>query len=157
MDIGKNSTGVASRLSNFTARNFVVTIGTESLACASMEGFLQALKYENPDAQRITAMMVGYAAKKKGRSRNRYWQSKQTLWWNAEPILRNSKAYSNLITAAYDAMYMQSESLRNDLKTCKGVNFTHSIGNNDERQTVLTEREFCAQLRRLRDKALNES
>ncbi len=117
-----------------------------------MEGFLQSLKYENVNSQKVTAKLVGFAAKKKGRGRNPYWQSKQTLWWMGMPIKRDSKSYQELLTTAYDAMFNQSESLRNDLAGCKNVIFTHSIGHNNEKETVLTEREFCKQMHRLRDK-----
>ncbi len=47
MDISSKGKGPARRLSNFAANAFVL----DGVACASMEGFLQSLKFENPDTQ----------------------------------------------------------------------------------------------------------
>jgi hypothetical protein len=113
-----------------------------------MEGFLQSLKFKNPEMQVHICTLIGLGAKKAGRGKN--WYTSQTLWWRGQPIHRDSQGYQELIAKAYDCMYNQSGSFRNALKTAgKGTRFTHSIGKSKENETVLTEREFCSQLHRL--------
>lgn len=150
MDISSKANGIAGRLSNFTTRYFTF----DGIQCNSMEGLLQAFKFENIDSQKATCLMVGFAAKKKGSGRNKYWQSKQTLWWNGVAYQRKSKDYQILLNKAYNAMYLQNEQLRDDLKNSQSAIFTHNMGNNNEKETVLTEREFCSRLQHLKDKGL---
>ena len=150
MDISSKANGIAGRLSNFTTRYFVF----DGIQCNSMEGLLQSFKFENIESQKATCLLVGGAAKKKGRGRNNYWQSKQKLWWNGKSYLRKSKDYQILLNRAYNSMYSQSEQLRNDLKNSQNAIFSHNMGSNNEKETVLTEREFCSRLQHLKDKGL---
>ena len=60
MDIGGNNSGVAGRLSNFTARNFIF----DGVECNSMEGLLQSFKFENIDIQKYVCTLIGITAKK---------------------------------------------------------------------------------------------
>ena len=147
MDIGSKNKYPAGKLSNFTAFEFEI----DGVKCASMEGFLQALKFENKEAQKSTCSLVGFAAKKKGSGRNKYWRSRQKLWWNGNEYKRSSKEYQTLISRAYQALYDQSEEYRKTLDDAGDAVFTHSIGNKNKKETVLTEREFCARLQMLKD------
>lgn len=146
MDIGGNNKGVAGRLSNFTARSFII----DGVECSSMEGFLQGLKFENENAQIATCKLIGVIAKRKGRGRNKRWQSLQKLWWKGKSYDRKSNEYQNLITRAYDELG-KNENFAKDLLSTGDAVFTHSIGNNDKKKTVLTESEFCRQLTRVRE------
>ncbi len=47
MNIGSNSSGVAKRLSNFTARRFIF----DGVECYSMEGLLQSFKFKDEHIQ----------------------------------------------------------------------------------------------------------
>lgn len=145
MEIGGNSSGVAGRLSNFTARPFVF----DGVECASMEGLLQSFKFENSDIQVEVCKLVGFAAKKRGSKRNKAWKRAQTLWWKGSPFPRKSKGYQALLDIAFDAL-SQNEKFAADLLSTGDSSFTHSIGKNKESETVLTEREFCSQLYRVR-------
>jgi len=150
MDVGAKNSYPAGALSNFTAHSFVI----DGIPCASMEGFLQSLKFKSPEMQAEVCTYIGFKAKKKGYGKN--WYSTQTLYWRGKPILRYSQDYQDLLTRAYDAMFEQSAKFRNAL-TAAGRNavFTHSIGKSKESETILTEREFCAQLMRLKNKLFN--
>jgi len=152
MDIGSRATGAARALSNFTPRQFTFTYDGLTVECKSLEGVLQALKFENVSAATATCQRVGYDAKKHGKPRNQYWQEKQTLWWNGKAYKRNSKAYQELLTAIYDAVYEQDPKFRAALAATGDAVLTHSIGYNDKKKTILTEKEFVGQLHRLRDK-----
>ena len=151
MDVGSRGSYPANALSNFSAHAFVI----DEIACASMEGFLQSIKFKSVDMQKVICTYIGFGAKKAGSKKN--WQEKQTLWWKGVPINRHSDRYQQLITRAYDCMFDQCESFRNALKAAgKNAVFTHSMGSSNESATVLTEREFCSQLMRLKRKLSNE-
>lgn len=150
MDIGSNNSYPAGKLSNFTAFEFTI----DGVKCASMEGFLQSLKFENTNSQIATCALVGFRAKKKGKGRNKQWKSKQTLWWNSVAYPRKSKEYQSLLDRAYNELYGQNENFYKALKDAKEAVFTHSIGNSNKKETVLTESEFCKRLQYLKDYGL---
>jgi len=147
MDIGSRNSYPAGKLSNFTGFSFIF----DGVKCASMEGLLQSFKYENISSQKITAGLVGFAAKKKGSGRNKQWKSKQCLWWNGETFPRKSKEYQKLLDRAYNALY-SNENFRKALTAAGDKTiFTHSIGRSNRKETVLTESEFCKRLQYLKD------
>ena len=147
MDIGSNNSYPSSALSNFSAHAFEI----DGIKCASMEGFLQSLKFKGEEMQKEVCTYIGIKAKRKGYGKN--WWTNQCLYWKGEEIPRDSKRYQELITKAYDCMYRDSQKFREALAaTGTGAVFTHSIGKKKINETVLTESEFCGQLTRLRDK-----
>lgn len=144
MDIGSGSQYPSCALSNFAPHPFVF----DGVECASMEGFLQGLKFSNPDMQAYVCTLVGKAAKFKGKKKK--WWRDQTLYWKGVPIPRESEAYQILIENAYNAMFL-NDGFRRALKATGKSNLTHSMGKNKMSETVLTEREFVRNLHRLRD------
>ncbi|AIK68290.1 putative homing endonuclease [Rhizobium phage vB_RleM_P10VF] len=147
MDVGSGNTWPSNALSNFAPHPFLF----RGVECNSMEGLLQSFKFDKEHIQIEVCKLVGYAAKKRGRPRNRQWQKLQTLWWNGEAYPRTSTAYQELLTEAYDSISMNASFARAILAT-QNSTLTHSIGHSDVSKTVLTEREFCRQLYRVRDK-----
>ena len=145
MDVGSRNAYPANALSNFSPHPFEI----DGVQCASMEGFLQSLKFKDVNIQIEVCKLVGIKAKNKGR--NKKWYETQTLWWQGNPIKRDSQEYQDLLTRAYDAL-SENESFRKALKAAQNCTFTHSIGRRKIEETILTQREFCAQLNRLRDK-----
>lgn len=143
MDIGAGNGGAAARLSNFAPHPFVV----DGIPCNSMEGFLQSLKFKNPEMQKEVCKLVGLKAKFKGKKKK--WWRDQTLWWRGNPIDRHSSEYQGLLDMAFDALAENSKFQKTLLSTGNAV-FTHSIGKNDESKTVLTTREFVSRLTRIR-------
>tara|TARA_R110000782_G_C14512420_1_gene380058 strand:+ start:136 stop:495 length:360 start_codon:yes stop_codon:yes gene_type:complete len=115
-----------------------------------MEGFLQSLKFANPEMQQHVCGLVGIKAKSKGRKKR--WQVTQTLYWRSEPIARKSNAYQKLLDRAYNELF-KNTGFRNAIEAAAkvGASFTHSIGKNKEEDTVLTEAEFCSRLTKLKD------
>jgi hypothetical protein len=144
MNIGSSSGWPSSALSNFAGHRFVI----DDVECWSMEGFLQGLKFSNPDMQEHVCKLIGKAAKFKGKKKK--WYSNQTLYWKGLPLPRKSASYQQLLNRAYVAMYTQSESFRKALHATSGQ-LTHSIGRNSQSETVLTTSEFCGRLMKLRD------
>ena len=150
MEIYSRNPYPAGKLSNFTSFKFVL----DGIECGSMEGFLQALKFENVSSQQATAKLSGYTAKKKGSARNKFWTSKQCLWWNGIEYNRKSFEYQNLLNRAYNALYEQNESFRKCLDDAGNAKFTHSMGNKNKKETCLTRSEFCGRLQHLKDVGL---
>ena len=144
MDIGSRNGYPQSALSNFAPHPFEI----DGVKCNSMEGFLQSLKFSNPDMQEHICTLVGMNAKRKGAGKN--WQKTQTLWWKGQPYKRDSEDYQILLNRAYNALN-QNEGFRVALAATKGATLTHSVGKNKINETVLTTREFCSRLTKLRD------
>lgn len=145
MDIGSGSGYPSASLSNFAPHRFEV----DGIECYSMEGFLQSLKFKEPHIQVEVCKLVGKMAKFRGK--NRKWFRTQTLYWKGVEYKRDSKEYQMLLDKAYNCIYKQSESFKKALLSSGVANLTHSIGKNDSSKTVLTEREFCSRLTKLRD------
>lgn len=143
MDIGSQNAYPACALSNFAPHPFII----DGIECNSMEGFLQSLKFENPDVQKEVCKLVGKAAKFRGKPKK--WWINQTLFWQGVAYKRDSEEYQQLLTRAYDALF-QNPGFQSALKATGTATLTHSIGNNDIHHTVLTQREFISQLNRLR-------
>ncbi|HWP46197.1 MAG TPA: hypothetical protein VNM22_03460 [Candidatus Limnocylindrales bacterium] len=144
MDIRSGVDWPASALSNFAPHKFVI----DGIQCHSMEGFLQSLKFKNPEMQKEVCKLVGKAAKLKGKNKN--WHQTQKLWWQGKEIGRHSQEYQDLLDRAYQAL-AQNEGFRKALLATGNAVLTHSIGKNDPHKTVLTPREFCSRLMTIRD------
>ena len=148
MDIRSGAGYPAAALSNFAPHRFVI----DGVECASMEGFLQSLKFDKPHIQVEVCKLVGKAAKARGKARNDAWRRQQTLWWKGTPLKRTGTEYQDVLDRAYDALFEQSESFRKALAATGDAVITHSMGKRREAETVLTEREFCSRLMRLRSR-----
>jgi hypothetical protein len=96
--------------------------------------------------------MSGKLAKRAGSARDT-WKQDQMLWWRGVTYSRNSQEYQELITRIYDAVYEQDSTFKEDLLAVGNEDICHSIGNPDQRDTVLTEVEMIYQLNRLRIRA----
>ena len=146
MDIHSNLPWPSCDLSNFAAHGFVV----DGERCASMEGFLQSLKFEDAGQARATRALAGMEAKKAGADRNAAWQSAKALWWKGVEMERMGEPLARLVDKAFEALFAQSEPFRRALAATHGEELRHAIGEGDPAKTVLTEEEFCARLENLR-------
>lgn len=144
MDIGSGHGYPADALSNFAPHPFVL----DGIECNSMEGFLQSLKFSNPDMQCEVCKLVGRAAKFKGKKKN--WYVKQVLYWQGKEIPRDSDEYQMLLDRAYMAMATQNRGFQSALLATQNAALTHSIGKIKINETVLTRSEFCSRLIKLR-------
>ena len=150
MDIRSGKPYPSGALSNFQPRPFTF----RGVKCNSMEGLLQSLKFKNPEMQKHICTLVGFKAKKAGSGKN--WYESQTLWWDGNPIKRNSPEYQNLIREAYEALFAQNEKARKALMDTRDAVLTHKIGKKSIKQTILTEREFCSTLMAIRNKLFSK-
>lgn len=144
MDIGSGTGWPSAALSNFAPHPFVI----DGVECASMEGFLQSLKFKEPAMQAEVCKLVGKAAKFKGKKKK--WWKTQTLYWNGVEYARDSQEYQELLDRAFDAL-AQNTGFQKALLATNNSTLTHSIGKSKEQETVLTKQEFCSRLMRIRN------
>ena len=138
---------IAIELSNFTEHHFTL----DGVECASMEGFLQSLKYLCPKKQREICKLTGKVAKEAGDGK-KLWKLTHTAFWQGKCYDRLSPEFRELIFRAYSAMYEKNASFREALAASRGTKLCHSIGEPNPKKTILTEREFLCMLYRLRRK-----
>ena len=149
MDIGSKCGYPASSLSNFSPHPFEI----DGVKCNSMEGFLQSLKFSSIEMQEHVCTLIGIATKCKGHKKN--WQQRQILYWRGVEYRRSSKEYQNLLDRAYNEL-AKNTSFQKALLATGDATITHSIGKNRENETVLTEREFCSRLMKIRKRLQEE-
>ncbi len=150
MDIVSGCGYPASALSNFAPHPFVF----DGVECASMEGLLQAFKFDKEHIQVEVCKLVGREAKFRGKKRD--WQTSQTLHWQGIKYMRDGQAYQELLDRAYDCL-ATNDSFRRALLATNDAVLKHSIGRCKKNETVLTRQEFCSRLMKLRDKLNFES
>lgn len=144
VDIWSRGKYPADVLSNLCSNGFRF----DGMVCGSMEGLLQSLKQKDKDKQRQVCSMKGRNARK---MTSTGWQTDQIVWWRGHAIDRQSPDYLDFISAAYQAMFDQSERFRAALMSTRGKRLFHSNGERDSYKTILTEDELCGILTRLRD------
>jgi len=144
LDIKSGSGYPASSLSNFAPHPFEM----DGIKCNSMEGFLQSLKFKDVNIQEYVCTLVGLQAKYKGKPKK--WWSTQTLWWKGNEIDRHSDEYQQLLDKAYLEL-VKNEGFKKALLATGQANLSHSIGKNDASHTILTVKEFCGRLMKLRE------
>ena len=149
MDIGSGSGYPSSNLSNFSPHGFVV----DGVECASMEGFLQSLKFQDPEMQKHVCTLVGKAAKFKGKKKK--WWKTQTLYWQGEAIPRDSDRYQELLDKAFNAL-AENSSFRRALLATQNATLTHNRGKKKISETVLTKNEFTSRLTAIRSRLQKE-
>lgn len=150
MDIGSGTGYPSAALSNFAPHAFII----DGIECASMEGFLQSLKFSNPDMQKEVCKLVGKAAKFKGKKKK--WYRTQTLYWQGKEIKRDSDEYQELLDKAFNEL-AKNEGFKKALLATGNSTLTHSIGKKKINETVLTTQEFTSRLLKIRTKIQMEN
>lgn len=174
MDIGSGKGYPASHLSNFHPYVFKVYIDelpnklkdaiTENILPLldkdndnrlyieynSMEGFLQGMKRNKAPIQLSIAKEIGLKAKRRGSKGNRSWKSTQTLWFLGVPMKRKGDLYQEVLDVGFKSLF-KNEKFKKALAASGKSVLTHSIGKTKKSETVLTIREFCSRLTKLRD------
>lgn len=150
MDIGSGTGYPSAALSNFAPHAFTI----DGVECASMEGFLQSLKFSNPDMQREVCKLIGKAAKFKGKKKK--WYRTQTLYWQGKEFARDSEEYQILLDRAFAALGTNA-GFQKALLATGDATLTHSIGKKKTNETVLTVQEFTSRLYKLRTELQTQS
>lgn len=147
LDIGAKHGYPSNALSNFAPHTFTF----DGVECASMEGFLQSLTFDKPHLQVEVCKLTGIRAKNRGKENNKHWKLEQKLWWGTETLDRHGDEYQHLLDRAYLELTRQSEKFRQALIDSGDAKLTHDIGRTSPFETILTQREFCRRLERLRE------
>ena len=146
VDIGFNKSFPGNLLSNFAYHPFVL----DNVSCASVEGVLQAVKYEDIEQQVSVCALADKQAKLRGSERNEIWKGAQTLWWKGVPMSRSGAEYQEFLDRLFLSVFAQSDEFKGALVATGRKILTHSYGLHDPTQTVLTEYEFVTRLTFLR-------
>lgn len=149
MDIGSGSGYPESALSNFAPHPFVI----DGIECNSMEGFLQSLKFKEPEMQKEICQLVGKAAKFRGKKKK--WYRTQTLYWQGKEYRRDSDEYQQLLDKAFSCL-AENTGFQKALLATGTSTLTHSIGKTKISETVLTRSEFCSRLMAIRTNLRNK-
>ena len=150
MDIGSGSGYPESALSNFAPHPFVI----DGIQCNSMEGFLQSLKFKEPEMQKEICQLVGKAAKFTGMKKK--WYRTQTLYWQGKEYRRDSDEYQQLLDKAFSCL-AENTGFQKALLATGTSTLTHSIGKTKISETVLTRSEFCSRLMAIRTNLRNKN
>ncbi|MBR3835940.1 MAG: hypothetical protein IKJ69_04030 [Clostridia bacterium] len=147
MDIHSKGEYPSCALSNFYAHSFVI----DSVRCASMEGFLQALKFRSVSKQVKVCALSGKEAKNstKHTFAQFRWRLTQTLYWQGRKIRRDSTEYQVLLDRAYCEL-SKNEAFTTALRLTSDAKLCHTIGEENCRKTVLTQDEFISRLLKIR-------
>lgn len=141
VDIHSRGYWPSNELSNFAYHPFIM----DNQEFASIEGFLQGLKIQDPTEQKRVFGLHGLEAKLAGPK-----LKNDTMWYLNVPINRHSEAYKRLLVKAYIHMFNQNKSFRDALAYTGDKELVHSIGSENIFETILTNQEFCGILSSLR-------
>jgi hypothetical protein len=149
MEIMSRNPYPANALSNFAPHAFMI----DGVSCASMEGFLQSLKFSNPEMQKYVCSLIGRAAKDKGSKKN--WKTDQRLYWMGTSYDRSSQEYLDLVHRAYQEL-SKNDGFRRAIMASRSATYQHSMGKRKPADTVLTRQEFIHELQEARRLILSE-
>ncbi len=137
--------GVA--LSNFVLSPFIL----EGRLFASVEGFIQGIKFPEQDPRRERAFTLSaWDAKKLGGE-----AGLEGVYWRGECLPYGSERHHQLIASAIRARILQSEGLRQALISTQGLVLVHETGAPDSPKTSLPTPVFCRIINELRDELLS--
>lgn len=139
------SQGLAHQLSNLCNYEFEL----DGIFLASMEGFLQSIKFKDDAEAAPLRQMYGVKAFRAGQTGNA-WKIGQILWWNGKGYLRSSKEYAMLLERAYNALIEHNDIFRTALRLSIPYELRHDFGKTDMSDSVLTRTEYIYNLYRLR-------
>lgn len=145
LDINSRMPGNAGILSNLHKHPFFLN----DLYFGSIEGFLQGLRVQCPEFQKVVFGKHGIEAKRFGKV---YPIKNQTLFYRGVAFNRHSEYYSNIVSSAYDACFDQNRSFQKAIFETKDMTYIHTVGKTDPFDTILTNDEFIGNLLRLRKK-----
>ena len=77
------------------------------------------------------------------------WWKTQVLYWQGREYKRDSDEYQQLLDRAFNALLL-NDGFKKALLATGNSTIKHSIGKRDTTKTVLTEKEFCSRLLKLR-------
>ncbi len=150
IDIHSSKRWPSYALSNFYPHKFEF----DGVKCGSMEGFLQAIKTNEPSRQKLVCSLSGRDAKIRSTDT---WKKEQNLYWNGKTYNRHGYKFQFLLRRAYRELIKQCPKFRDALNATGTKRLYHTIGKTDAHNTIITEQEFCSILNELRTEMFNSS
>lgn len=142
---------VARRLSNFSKDRFTI----DGIEMASVEGFVQGIKFPLSDARReIVFALSGFEAKKIGGEASEF--GYKFVWWKDKAIKYGSAEHYRLNERAIRAKFKQNTEAMIALLSTKDKKITHELGGEESSTTCLPKKIFCDILTRIREEKLRE-
>lgn len=141
---------IAKKLSNLYPHAFTF----QGIQCGSMEGFLQSLKRKDVPIQEHICSKAAFDAKFS--AKGIVWQD-TGLWWKGVQLDRFSSDYIDLLFSAYEALYDQNQNFKDALISSYPAVLDHTIGRTQQKETILTKKEFCGILTHLRIEGVNKT
>lgn len=133
-------------LSNFWLSPFVL----DDILFASVEGFIQGIKFAENDPRRLQAFnLSGWEAKHLGDKADR-----SGAYWNGQCLPYGSTQHHQLIERAIRARIDQSMGLQKTLLSTSGLDLVHDTGRAESPTTSLPATIFCRILSDLREELL---
>jgi len=146
MNISSKGDWPANVISNFAATPFVL----DGVACNSGEGFIQALKFPNPEMQKHICSLVGLGAKKAGRKAASRIRIQRKVWWQGAEYEFRTDDHFALIERGLRAKFTQSDRARRALLATRDATLTHETGHSDDGWTSLPAPVFIRILYKIR-------
>ena len=115
----------------------------------SIECFFQGIKFKDKDLQSKLFKYSGKEAVVLQKASDYNWKETGIVYWQGNPIKRDSKEYDDLIDELYISA-IQNEFYRNAIKNCN-LSIIHAMGEIDKKDTVFTRYEFEYMLNCLHD------
>ncbi len=115
----------------------------------SIECFFQGIKFKDKDLQSKLFKYSGKEAVVLQKASDYNWKETGIIYWQGDPIKRDSKEYDELIEELYVSA-IQNEFYRNAIKNCN-LPIIHAMGEIDKKDTVFTRYEFEYMLNCLHD------
>lgn len=143
VDIHSKGKWPSYMLSNFYPHSF----SFDGMDCGSMEGFLQAIKTNDVERQKMVCALSKREAKMRSTDT---WKKEQNVFWNGQTFNRHGNRFQFLIRRAYREMLKQCPKFREALLVSGNKTLYHTIGKSDPHDTILTEKELCTILMELR-------
>lgn len=134
-------------LSNFGLSPFVL----DGMLFASVEGFIQGIKFPESDPRRAAAFVSsGWDAKRLGDTADR-----SAAYWGGVRVPYGSPEHHRLIERAMRARIAQSQGLQEALRSTAGATLIHDVGTGAESPTTsLPASVFCRILTEIRAELL---
>lgn len=139
----------ARRLSNFSADEFVI----DGETIASVEGFIQGIKFPEDDSRRRQAFQcVGVGAKRLGQKAPRLGY----VWWKGKQIVFGSDEHRCLIISAIRAKFKQNREALDALLNTENEELVHTTSRPEPQNPSIPTSLFCKILMEIREEQRNQ-
>ena len=123
----------------------------DGVRCASLQGFLECLKFDKVADQKNISKYVGKSAIKRGQNKDNPGNQKadRILYWQGESFKRNGKEFDDLMHRVFREM-AQNANYQKALLLTEKHDLSHSKGKSFKKDTLLTKNELTKYLKDLR-------